>query len=355
MSLTDHLHRKSDPIRAFLDERLVDFSAAKENWTAAQLGNPLVGYADDWHLVGMAIDQRIRMMLAPVHFVAPTDRPHDVLTTTILSVLSELEDIQSRYQGALGELLAEDERRLLQVCYVLAMYDAYARSSYSSQRNSPLHSLKSGAGWKAHLNRIPENDIYALQRLVEPAVDLFPLLADRHVSIGPIFDDSHLVDGADGDLIINGTLIEIKCEAPGFRARAVQQAIAYSLLDSSGKYELERVSIYLARFGTLATWKLDDIIRKVSKYRYGYKELRQEFHEWLLAQDDERSQKREALEESKLRFAAQWQAVSDAGTEVGEAIFIDNDAQLAATRKLAIAIRELHHLEDESGLDIHRR
>jgi hypothetical protein len=210
MSLTDHLHKKSNPIRAFLDERLVDLSPAKEKWKAAQLGKPLVEYADDWHLVGMAIDQRIRMMLAPVRFVAPTDRPHDILITTIVSVLSELENIQSRHGGALGELPAEDERHLLQVCYVLAMYSAYARSSYSSQMNSPLHSLKRGAGWKAHVNRIPENDIYALQKLVEPAVALFPLVADRRVVIGPIFDDSNLVDGADGDLIIDGNLIEIK-------------------------------------------------------------------------------------------------------------------------------------------------
>jgi len=97
-----------------------------------------------------------------------------------------------------------------------------------------------------------------------------------------------------------------------------------------------------------------DIISEISQGRYGYDSLRNEFHLWLVAQEDLRREKSEALAESQRRFAEQWKAVSDAGTEVGEAIFIDNDAQLAATRKLAKAIIELRRLEDESGLGIHR-
>lgn len=356
VSLTDHLHKKSNPVRAFLDERLVDFGPAKEKWKAAERGDPLVEYADDWHLVGMAVDQRIRLMLAPVRFVAPTDQPHDVLATTIVSVLSELSDIQSRHSGALGRLPAEDEKRLLQVCYVLSMYNAYARSSFSSQRNSPLRSLKSGAGWKAHLNRVPESDICALQKLVEPAVELFSHFAETGgVAIGPIFEDSLLVDGADGDLIINRNLVEIKCETSGFSGRAVLQLIAYALLDSSGKFELERCSVYLARYGSLAAWDLDELVNAVSKGRYSYKTLRREFHEFLVAQDALRRAKREALEESRRRFADEWKAISDAGDEAFNAkLNFDEEAQLAATVKLAKAITELNHLEDDAGLGIHR-
>ena len=355
MSLTDHLHKKSNPVRAFLDERLVDFSPAKGKWKAAELGDPLVGFAEDWHLVGMAIDQRIRMMLAPVRFAAPTDRPHDVLSTTIVSVLSELEDIQSRHEGARGKLPAADEKRLLQVCYVLAMYNAYTRSSRSSRSNSPLSSLKSGAGWKAHLNRISENDIFALEKLVEPAVALFPHFSEERLSIGPIFEDSHLVDGADGDLIINGNLIEIKCETTGFSGRAVLQLIAYALLDSPGEYELQKCSVYLARYGSMASWNLDELINSVSQGRYGYESLREEFHSWLITQDEFRRAKREALEVSWRRFADEWRAVSDARNEAWEAqLNFDDEAQRAAIMKLVEAVRELNRLEEEAGLGIHR-
>ncbi len=356
VSLTDHLHKKSDPIRAFLDERLVDFTPAKEKWKVAQVGKPLADYAVDWHIVGMAIDQRIRMMLVPVRFVAQPERPHDPLSSAISSVLSELENIQGRHDGVLGDLPPEDEKRLLQVCYVLAMYDAYVRGSSSSRRNSPLCTLKSGAGWRAHMNRVPSSDIEVLQKLVEPAVALFPHFAGLGgVVVGPIFEDSLLVDGADGDLIINGNLIEIKCETPGFSGRTVLQLIAYSLLDSSSKYELEKCSVYLARYGSLAAWNLDDLVTEVSQGRYSYKTLRDEFHSWLVGQEELRQTKREALEESLRRFAEQWQEVSDAGNEVWEAkLNFDDEAQLAATIKLAKALSELHRLEDDAGLGIHR-
>lgn len=355
MSLTDHLHRKSDPIRAFLDERLVDFVPAREQWHAAQLFGPLVETASSWHIVGMAIDIRIRMMLETPNFVAPPERQYDVLSTCIKSVLSQLEEIQSRHSGPLCELPPDDEKRLLQVCYVLAMYSAYSNNPIAGYMNSPLRTLRGGAGWKAHLNRVPDEDIEALKILVKPAVELFPLFADKGVITGPVFEDSHLVNGADGDLIINGTLIDIKCEAPGFSGGSVRQVIAYALLDSSGKYELERCSIYLARFGSLASWNLDEIIREISHGRYGYLDLRQEFHEWLVDRDELRRRKSEELAESKRLFAAEWQALSDAAAEVREVHPLDNAARMIAMRKALDANRELIRLEVESGLDIHRK
>jgi len=353
MSLTDHLHRKSDPIRAFLDERLVDFSPAKEQWHAAQLFGPLVKSANNWHLVAMAIDQRIRMMLETPRLVSSPKRPHDVLSTSIKSVMFELEKIQSRHSGPLGELEPNDEERLLQVCYVLAMYTAYSNNPIAAYRNSPLRTLKTGAGWKAHLNRVPQEDVEVLKILVKPAAELFPLFADMGVIIGPVFEDSRLVDGADGDLIVNHTLIEIKCETPGFSGGSVRQVITYALLDSSGKYELERCSIYLARYGSLASWKLNDLIRSVSQGQYGYHDLRQEFHSWLVAREELRVRKSAALAESERRFAAQWQAVSSARKEFLEARF-DDDAQRIAATNAREALKELRRLETESGLDIHR-
>jgi hypothetical protein len=83
MSLTDHLHRKIDPIRAFLDERLVDFGPAKEKWKAAQLGGPLATEADSWSLVGSAIHHRIRMMLTPIGIPVPPEERQHVYGTTL--------------------------------------------------------------------------------------------------------------------------------------------------------------------------------------------------------------------------------------------------------------------------------
>jgi hypothetical protein len=154
MSLTDHLHRKSDPIRVFLDERLVDFSPAKEKWCEAESGRLLATEADSWSLVGLAIDHRIRMMLAPMSIPVPPEERQSIYGTNLPSVLSELEAILQRHDGRLGELPPDEETHLLQICYVLAMYDAFNRGSFASKRNSPLYTLKSGAKWRAHLNTV---------------------------------------------------------------------------------------------------------------------------------------------------------------------------------------------------------
>jgi hypothetical protein len=293
------------------------------------------------------------MMLAPMSIPVPPEERQSIYGTNLPSVLSELEAILQRHDGRLGELPPDEETHLLQICYVLAMYDAFNRGSFASKRNSPLYTLKSGAKWRAHLNRVSERDIAVLQALVEPAAELFPLVSSPKVFIGPVFADSHLVDGADGDLIINGNLIEIKCEAPGFRAGAVRQAIAYSLLDTTNEYELKKCSIYLARFGGFASWDLNEIIREVSHGRCGYESLRQEFHAWLVSKEMERQAKLDVRAESQRRFATQWQAVSDATDEYVKSLSFGLDASLLALTKLGREQTELRRLESETGLDVY--
>ncbi len=187
-----------------------------------------------------------------------------------------------------------------------------------------------------------------------PALRLFPLLTKQRIVIGPSFADSPLVDGADADLIINNNLIEIKCESPGFRATSVRQAIAYCLLDAFGEYDLKKCFIYLARFGTIASWDLEEITREVTRGRYGYKQLRHEFHMWLSLQEDLRKRKQASLEESQNRFSEQWQAMWVAMADLRDAPLFDDEARNRARAKWQEASVKLQLLEKESGLDRHR-
>jgi|GEM_PF-3742167 hypothetical protein len=271
MPLTDHLHRKSDPIRAFLDERLVDFRPARAGWHSAQSGGILVAGDASWSLIGWAIDYRIRMMLSQVWI--HNSAAWIPFQSTIRSVARELNTMQTNHKGPLGHLSQDEETHLLQICYVMAMYESVARGSSAVWSNSPLKSLKVGAGWRAHLNRVSSWDIGILQNLVVPALELFAPLADQRIVVGPVFSDGEFVGGADGDLIINDNLIEVKCETPGFSGSAVRQVITYALLDAKGEYNLEKCSIYLARYGSLATWNLDEIIHEISLGRYRYADL----------------------------------------------------------------------------------
>ena len=362
-SLTTHLSRKSDPIRAFLDERLVDFRPAREKWHDAQLGEPLVSEADSWQLIGTAIDHRIRMTVARIN-VRNAPEANSLNYGNVSFVLSELSSMLERHDGQLTYLAAEEETHLLQICYLLAMYEAFDQSSYSNRRRSPLWGLQSDAKWRAHLNRIPKTDINALQLLVKPALALFTLGEPKRAIIGPRFDFGELInsDGdfighlvsAEGDLIINNMLIEIKCTKPGFHASAVRQVITYSLLDFTREYKLTGCSIYLAQFGRAASWNLNELILEVSRGRYDYDALQSDFHDFLMALIGQLERKQLASEESQRRFAAQWQDVSNATKDLINVNLFDEDGINLARKKLIQATMSLRRLEERVGLDIHR-
>jgi hypothetical protein len=358
MSLTDHLHKKNDPIRAFLDERLVDFSPARPQWKAVQSGGVLVDAdaSGSWSLIGTAIDLRIRFIFANLNFeIAPQGLSH-LLATTYPSVKAG-QTVQNRHRGSLFDLRPEEEIHVLQTCYLMSMYLSVARGTSGGWRNLPLHTLRGGAGWKAHLDRVPDWDIDVLKVLVKPALELFPLLTEQRVVVGPVFADSVLVGGADGDFIVSKNLIEIKCEAPGFRSTTIRQLIAYALLDSTNEYELAKCSVYLARFGTLAAWDLDDLITEISQGRHSYQSLRTEFHQWLVAQEEDRRRKREAKAESGRIFEAQWKLLSDARAEYWRERYegdLKGEEVKRLTRKVLEADNKLKQLEAEAGLDSYR-
>ena len=97
-----------------------------------------------------------------------------------------------------------------------------------------------------------------------------------HVIAGPVFAGSNLVDGADADLIIGNTLVEIKAIKPReLKLRDLQQVVAYALLDTDDEYQLSNIAILSARYGTLVTWQLDEIISEASQHQLSLKEARQ--------------------------------------------------------------------------------
>ncbi|MEV7874194.1 hypothetical protein [Microbacterium sp. NPDC089188] len=90
---------------------------------------------------------------------------------------------------------------------------------------------------------------------------------------GPLFDLSRPGDGqriaAEADLISDGTLVDVKSNlAPKTKAgdrpdvlkpEHVHQLLGYALLDYSDAYEIRRLAIYSARYGTLTDWPLDRV------------------------------------------------------------------------------------------------
>jgi hypothetical protein len=79
----------------------------------------------------------------------------------------------------------------------------------------------------------------------------------------PGFLGSSLVGGADGDWIIEDTLVDCKTDqaitTTGLREHLLQ-LIGYTLLDLDDWYQIRKVAIWYPRFGLLKTWSLDTLL-----------------------------------------------------------------------------------------------
>lgn len=121
------------------------------------------------------------------------------------------------------------------------------------------------------LERVDESDIAELTQLL----DAFPhdSLRPRSLSLNPTFGEhSAFVGGADADLILDSTLIDLKVTAADRIERDhVRQLISYAILarvnrlKDSKTPQLTHVALYLARHAHLWTMPLDEV--------YGHKEF----------------------------------------------------------------------------------
>lgn len=98
---------------------------------------------------------------------------------------------------------------------------------------------------------------------MEVAAGVFPR---RAAVCGPAFAGSSWVDGADGDLIVEGCLYEVKTtKAPREKlVDAFRQLFGYVLLDWSDEYRLERAGFYFARQGERMSWPMGELVSQTT-------------------------------------------------------------------------------------------
>lgn len=118
-------------------------------------------------------------------------------------------------------------------------------------------------------------------------------------SLGPTFDLSKLGPdqriGAEADLIAGEMLLDIKTilapkNKAGLRPDVlkpdnVYQLLGYALLDYSNQYNIERLGIYSARYGTLTEWPLERVTSLLSGRKFDFPAARQEV--WDIMQQDQ--------------------------------------------------------------------
>lgn len=145
-----------------------------------------------------------------------------------------------------------------QAAMKLALIDVRGRSA---RDNSPYHF--SGSTLSCNPEELDDlKNLFAL-------VPWQSFTVQRRALLNPSFKQAQLVGGADADLVLDDTIVEIKTVAPqvSLQIAWVRQLVAYALLANSGGFDLDtdtipitRLAVYFSRAGELRYFQLSDCI-----------------------------------------------------------------------------------------------
>ena len=211
-----------------------------------------------WMLIGTAFDYRVRLFFEPgFNFedtvalgrvprgmvsipgcentawslwnagvgLTPEQRENDDYLGRLCIIAAQLEDVWRR--GVVGEWFLEAEQMTPEQL-VESIPDAWA------------------------------NDIIQMVKKLEFAFsDRMP----KHIVSNPVLGCSDLKIGADGDLLLDDCLIDIKATVNAKVSQAMlHQVVCYTLLDREDRFAIQKTGFYMARQGALIVWPLPELL-----------------------------------------------------------------------------------------------
>jgi hypothetical protein len=269
MSLTSNLSQKDSFLTQFFAEHLPGSLTACDD-----LNRRLARYElkvdgslltlDERAIAGTAIDYRVRTLFDHKY-------RSDVLHDGALNMGPELSLNQEIWENLLEyRSRTIDETRLSQISIVFAYLDHCYRNGRPSQKLKNI----SSTNIDSMLNSIDT-------KLVDDVMEQTKVARrqdTKNFFLGPTFDGSHDVGGADADLIADSVLIDFKstskCKLTG---TILRQLIGYWLLDYSDRYALEKVGVYFTRYEAFFTVDIPELL-----HRCGFEsklELREQWRE----------------------------------------------------------------------------
>lgn len=300
-SLTGHLAKASNPVRAFLFDLLPSEAAKSINdeIRATLAEGPRIAGATlaPWEhaLIGTAVDYRLRYSFAVtparelVAAVGVSKLPRYLANESdggfefFMTCHQFMDDIDATATGLspLGRRLDKDDEEILsRHCIVLALLEQVGRVGL--RPGSPLlnRPFASSTSQLLELGRVEwVDDVRDMAWLFHDQAAR-ESLAGRPTILNPTFAGSSDMSGADADLIVDGCLIEIKSTIQAsLREPVLHQLLGYTLLDYADEFGIQSVGIYLARHGVLLRWTLQELlgksadIRKLSGLRDRFREL----------------------------------------------------------------------------------
>ena len=202
--------------------------------------------------------------------------------TPLASIYQEffkrLEDLTGHCNPVSRRLPDVEEDELNRHCFVLALLEQVVRAGL--RPGFPL-AVGEFANAESLIAIAEPHWLEDLRMLSWKFYDDFnSLLTLPHV-LNPKFEGSADVGGADADLIVDGTLIDVKTSVKQeIQSDSIWQLLGYVLLDYSDVYRINGIGLYMARQGILFQWDLDEAIRVLrSGTSISVEELRSQFKE----------------------------------------------------------------------------
>ena len=192
------------------------------------------------------------------------------------SFFGELNAMTSRI-GPVGKCLSEaDEEEINGYCIVLGLLEEVSRNL--SSRNSRLVEREFTS--VSDLLGIAETQwLTDMRELSWTFYDNCSNLLSLPHTLNPAFEGSRSVGGADADLIVDGTLIEIKTTTTSnLKIDWLRQLLGYVLLDYSDEHRINGIAFYMARQGLYLRWDLEEALESLcGGGSHNIEELRTEF------------------------------------------------------------------------------
>ncbi len=190
------------------------------------------------------------------------------------------------------DLNDEEWRELAGLCILLARFEQVDRAPIQALAHQIPIWRKNGASRATLLHALSSpadrQDVEALGRAaVEDHEDI---RRAKRVELGPVFDQSAALGGADADVIYDGVLLDFKSgAAPGLIGRnEAWQLLGYLFADASDAYKITHVGFSALRRRTTRTWDVQDYINTLAGFpTMGVEHWRRDFVE-LLAENQGR-------------------------------------------------------------------
>lgn len=191
-----------------------------------------------------------------------------------------LSEATRRLEPVGRRLTAGEEDELCLNCIILGLLE----TAYRTGEQDNIITTADPKNLSSLFSIVKQNWIEDLRNLSWKFYDRYSRLLEFPAVLNPEFIYSHMVQGADADLIVNGMLIDIKTTIrPRLAEDWIWQLLGYVLLDRFDQHEIRHVGIYMARQGILIWWELDEMIEGLSGKSQRLEELRERFFEDALS------------------------------------------------------------------------